>query len=399
MSRDLDDLGIHQSALHQGDNDNTYDDEKDADNELVAESARASQASPVAAASLLAASAHANALHACRSSADRPAQVSLCHEAADRCSQARQLALHNPVALWHLQALLLSSQRMLRGINACHVSTSPQSSLRPQARSIPGATTGLSNHAFQHQHRQNHAACSCGNDDHDEADLWAGLDGDSRMKEKEQHAEKAVCLLMQHGSEAQTRNDLAAIANGRVRSDTLPTAFLWGRICDSEQPEQQLHEESMADQAAQETSASSQPPLESPCPALSTRPARGKSGEGQHDSTSLQAKRGRPPAISKSRRSQETSSNRRSRDLRAPSSTPPDGLIPGDCEKVSSSASNGMIESAAGKCDLMDEQQQQRLAGLLEAYLLSWSSPGIQGQDTPPPPPPPPPFCCTDKTC
>ncbi|KAK9825057.1 hypothetical protein WJX74_004795 [Apatococcus lobatus] len=322
----------------------------------------------------------------------------LSHAAAQHCQNARQLVSCDPVAFWHLQDLQMACQSLLGAASRRQLDSHPQTSthnLAPCHRSNQGepesalassnagrrqpkkaSKPSLSSTArsSDHAHVLEAQASGCCPDADDSADLAAQPGWDLSV-ESGNRAKQAASLLWQHSQQGElTWHDLTATADDHPWGThqmqcPAPRAILWGLRHRPQLQQSLTAPDTCSPPAAYEAKNPPRSRRMQKMSAAGTRPA----------STETSAAN----AVLKAAASSATQGGARSKCKVQHAALQ---ALPSINTTTSSSSSSNHAthenpsvgsESGAEAAGCKEIGQQTRFAGLLEAYLLSWSSPRI----------------------
>ena len=285
----------------------------------------ADEASPAAAACLSAMLGNITTLQAKHRFQPTQQVCTRCTQALQHCYDARQLVSHDPVAIYHLQCLQAALQTLLQSV---------------RVTSGHLAADGMAAAAAAYHHEQ---------------DLTYRSGHNYR---------RAASLMLQHGQgEGQAWDDLTAIAlehqSGKLQMRTRsPGAALWG-LNPCLQPDNSVAPGDFLQKGGFQAAS-----------ALKARPMQNMIAENARPVLQKSTAANRlPKAAAATRAGLQRKREVQLQDGDGSTSTP-----------RSSNANHRMsvaTSSPESKLPGVDDAQCKCLAGLLEAYLLSWSSPGI----------------------
>ena len=241
-----------------------------------------------------------------------------------------------------------------------------------QGERLAAAATGSIVRQIDNQDQQDHMSCSCESPEHPDLDHGAGKLQQGFQKRVDHHEEKAACLLIQHSQRAeQTWSDLTAMADRRLPKDAWPTAVLWSLSAMQEQQGQGVPSEATSCHGVELTSSSDHLSLQAPPSAANRRLARGKVRRKEHDDASNLERQDSLPTARTSRRQRQASPNS--------SQSATSGKTALNAGQLGDKVAPSILGKSAAEAwhGIMDDQRQ-RFAGLLKAYLLSWSFSSIQ---------------------
>ena len=309
-------------------------------------------------------------------------------EAVQKCQKARQLASHDPVASWHLQDLHLILQSMLQSAEGSVTGCAPVATSGPpsvprhdsnhdERRADPEPLKSRSRLARKANQREQPSPARSPDQDHHHQDrlpraatgcyLDSGVIPPMAQQltcqsscQCSHHTQRAASLLLQHSqAKEQTWRDLTATAV-QHSSDTTQQysecarTTLWGL-----RP------------LLQHTVTHASP--QNDAPKAESLP-RNKRMQDMSATNARAAFKETSVANVLATAAAATAGGSKGRNVR------PGKLQTCQDSKINRGLPCSCTDSGASEARPEDDGQQQRLAGLLEAYLLSWSSPGIHRQ-------------------